>query len=117
MAKQRLNSPQMNPSKTTDANGWTVLDMGSFKICTKLVTTSLSGFNGAAFITGLATSLPVSVPTFSVAITASANFFYGNSGALRCTNESTGTNTTFNIVGQTTSTYTGTVSAYYMVIG
>ena len=32
---QKTNSQQMNPSKTTDANGWTVTDLGTRKVYTR----------------------------------------------------------------------------------
>ena len=46
MARTRITSPQLNPSKTTDANGWTVYDYGAWKEYEKRVAVNQSITNG-----------------------------------------------------------------------
>lgn len=117
MGVTKVDSTQLNPTKTvTDANGWIVNDMGSFKIYTKKMYTNLSGFNGPAFIGALGTNLPVGVAHFDAAQSVTSSFHYNGSGNLRITQEGIGTGTAIACVGTTSASYTGSVQANYTVI-
>jgi len=114
--EQQSGLDQQNSAISVDANGWTVLNVGMFTIYTKHVSTSLTAFTGPAFITGLASNFPVGVADFNAALSASASFSYGNSGAMRVVQESHTTASTFNVVGTTSSAITTTIHADYQLI-
>lgn len=70
MARTKIKSPQLDPSKTTDANGWTVYDYGAWKEYRKRVTYSQAlTAGGAAYITVSSSTLPSGMSTLGT------NFF------------------------------------------
>ena len=76
---QKISSAQLNPSVTTDANGWLVRDFGVFKIASK--TKTWSGANmasgGTAFVTIAGNNAPVGFSSGKTVTTATIN---GNAG-------------------------------------
>lgn len=64
MARQQITENQVNFSKTTDANGWTVYDYGSWKRYTKrFVMPAQTMGTGGALITLTGNNLPSGVST------------------------------------------------------
>jgi len=116
LASSSVTSTKLAPGVTQDANGWTVFDMGTFKMYKKKVTTTLSGFNGPAFVTALSSPLPVGIANYNAMLGFDATFTYNSSGSIRFTEESFGTDTSINVVGTTTSSTSSSVTAYYSVI-
>jgi hypothetical protein len=59
MAKQQIKSAQLAPSKTTDANGWTIYDYGAFKKYCLLSAQSSINVNAADRASFATFNLPV----------------------------------------------------------
>lgn len=116
MGKTQVTEKELNTAKTVDANGWTVNDLGSFKIYTKRISTTLSGFSGPAFITALASQLPAGVANHNAAQSVLSSFHYGSSGNMRVVQESNGTSNDLGVVGTTSAAFSGTIQANYTVI-
>lgn len=116
MPQTKITQVELNLSKTVDANGWTVLDMGTFKIYCKKISTTLSAFSGPAFISALGSTLPVGIANFNSLIDFSATFIFNASGSLRLTEEAMAGDSTIAVVGTTTAASNSTIVAYYKVI-
>lgn len=64
MARTKITSPQLNPSKTTDANGWTKYDYGAFVEYKKRVTFSQT-IQGGAVLSMSSSNLPNALSSIS----------------------------------------------------
>lgn len=110
MAKQKLNSKQLNLSRTSDANGWTVFDYGTWKIYAKRVTFSQT-ISTAAVVSMSSSNLPVGISNFTNVI---MNYSYscdGNAYGLSMVSEIGTTSSSINFTARSNDgvsrTYTG----------
>lgn len=111
MGRTKFTTPQMNFSKTTDANGWIVYDYGNWKEYRKRVTFSQS-IAGLAVLTISSNNLPTGMSTLS---TNFMNYSYNttsNAGILSVvfegsTSASTLVFTTYRNDGGGAATFTG----------
>jgi len=112
MSATKVPQTQLNISSTTDANGWTVHDFGTFKEYSKRVTFSQT-ISGAAVLSMSSVNLPVGVSTIGTHILKYSHVTTGNAYDLSLVFEGSTSNTTLNFTVRTVSgasfAYTGSV--------
>ena len=115
---QKTNSQQMNPSKTTDANGWTVYDFGTWKEYRKIISFSNTVTANSAYVIGLANSnLPSGMSTLGSNYIQWALMQGSNAFALTPNFEGGSSNSVLNFTAYAHQSGTFSGSMYVSIVG
>lgn len=108
MAETKVTSAELGPNKTTDTNGWTKYDYGTWKQYIKRVTFSQT-IGGGAILTLSSNNLPVGISDLSTVFIQYSYTAASNAYALSIVFEG---GSTTGILNFTTNRNDGSTSAY-----